>query len=632
MQINKVDLNAKPGRALLIDEYIEEQSQAGLLGLAPDKVMEYKDKMIRVMEGLDDIDNFNNKQEAKLNKRSIFDVLAKVEKTVSGETAGERTASTAVFIGMGIASRELPLIRRVLSAYTGYRLGAIAADSLLQKKEKAVDPEVEERKKTAWYEEDYQEARRKLLDKNFQKNNPREYLELKERCDHYDNYMVSLGLENFSAAALNKDFVSKVKEDNSEARHFKLGGLAMRLGGVGLGLAGGELINELFKHMQPNKSEAGSAGKKESAFEDVISNIGRKTGHTDSVWHSTNQIFKDHAAELGYKGDVNDADALEAWSQIQTGKAINNSGELTEKVFEGNKIILNQDAQGNYHVEVEKGEGLTPGHLEDLHQVEDPNQETTAPIEEQQPPKSIDQEIPGEAKEKTLDELNKEFIDRNPKSDLSSFEQTDSLKEFLDRNPKSDLSSFEQADSSSEIGNDPAAVHETANQVASEQPGPSAPAEIEHSSSGLEEAAKLDENKSTVEDPSAYKAEDSHNLEVDEVKKVFSSVESLKDISNETKVNLGELVMVKRDGIYHFETDGNEKFHMVFNKLAGSGQNDSFGIVQDGRILGGKSLSEAIPFKQMLYDNLPDKRTSLAKELLKEIAKNKEEAEFFSEF
>lgn len=82
----------------------------------------------------------------------------------------------------------------------------------------------------------------------------------------------------------------------------------------------------------------------------------------NSIWRSVKDMFKTNANELGYKGDINDTAALNKWSEIQTANAIDHSEGLTDKVFDGNKVILENDG-GVYHVSVEQGGGLAPGHL-----------------------------------------------------------------------------------------------------------------------------------------------------------------------------------------------------------------------------------------------------------------------------
>jgi len=104
-------------------------------------------------------------------------------------------------------------------------------------------------------------------------------------------------------------------------------------------------------------------------------------GKSDSVWRSTREIFKDNAEKLGYEGDINDSQALNKWAEAQTAEAIHNSGELTDKVFEGNNVLLEQDSNGDYSVRVEAGTGAEPGILEKItDSATDGGSETVEPV------------------------------------------------------------------------------------------------------------------------------------------------------------------------------------------------------------------------------------------------------------
>jgi len=102
-----------------------------------------------------------------------------------------------------------------------------------------------------------------------------------------------------------------------------------------------------------------------TAWSDQISNEGLKAGQHDSVWLSTKNIFESHASELGYKGDINDAAALHRWTELQTNRALADSGDITNKVFVGNKVMLEKSGDG-FTVRVEAGSGVQPGHLPDI--------------------------------------------------------------------------------------------------------------------------------------------------------------------------------------------------------------------------------------------------------------------------
>ncbi len=104
-----------------------------------------------------------------------------------------------------------------------------------------------------------------------------------------------------------------------------------------------------------------TAAPKVEKFVDTISNEGLN-GKTDSVWRSVKEIFKANSEELGYKGDPSNQQALDAWSETQTAKAVSHSGNLTDKVFSGNKVKLINDGD-HFRIAVEQGSGSKPAFL-----------------------------------------------------------------------------------------------------------------------------------------------------------------------------------------------------------------------------------------------------------------------------
>ena len=94
---------------------------------------------------------------------------------------------------------------------------------------------------------------------------------------------------------------------------------------------------------------------------DKISNEGLNGKH-DSVWRSLREIFKNKSSELGYKGDPNDASALNKWAETQTANTIHHSGNITDRVSEGNQVTLMHDGD-HLKVVVEQGTGAKPEHL-----------------------------------------------------------------------------------------------------------------------------------------------------------------------------------------------------------------------------------------------------------------------------
>lgn len=101
-----------------------------------------------------------------------------------------------------------------------------------------------------------------------------------------------------------------------------------------------------------------------------IENFSNDISAGDSVWRSTREIFKNHAEDLGYKGDLEDAAALSKWAETQTANTLHNTGEFTDKVFEGNKILLEKNDAGDFVVKIEAGTGATPGFSEAVESLE----------------------------------------------------------------------------------------------------------------------------------------------------------------------------------------------------------------------------------------------------------------------
>jgi len=129
------------------------------------------------------------------------------------------------------------------------------------------------------------------------------------------------------------------------------------------GTAVSDTISDIKNYISPNlNSLAGSSAVETATWSDQISNEGLKAGQYDSVWLSTKNIFESHAAELGYQGDINDVAALRHWAEIQTNRTLADTGDITDKVFVGNKVTLEKNGD-NFIVRVEAGSGAQPGYL-----------------------------------------------------------------------------------------------------------------------------------------------------------------------------------------------------------------------------------------------------------------------------
>lgn len=108
----------------------------------------------------------------------------------------------------------------------------------------------------------------------------------------------------------------------------------------------------------PEVESASIAGTDTSKYSDVISNK-ELNGKSDSIWRSVREIFKKNAADLGYKGDLDDVQAINKWAETQTAVAVNNSEGMDQVVFEGNKVELVRDGD-SFKINLEKGDGIEP--------------------------------------------------------------------------------------------------------------------------------------------------------------------------------------------------------------------------------------------------------------------------------
>ncbi|MFA7087963.1 MAG: hypothetical protein WC146_01330, partial [Patescibacteria group bacterium] len=415
-------------RIEVIDKYIDEQEKAGSLGISSEDIPAYKEKMRRVMVGLDQINWKNDACEEKINKKSWMDKLQNLENKISGDTVEKKTISSAVLIGAGLAARSIPGVRQVLMGYIGWKAGGAIIDYRINKMNKKAESDtIDIRSGEITNMTRYRLARLKLLDHNFREKDPTGYLELKEKVAAKEEEILNMnkGVENL----LNNEVDEEIALNENEKKLDNLAKISGRFAGAMFGAALGEGIKEIGEHFRASKGSSGDVkpeeiidktvqssgfspsksnfepdsvridsipvglkpnveeltpissevdlegvsssfepdsvridsipvglkpnveeltpissevdleGVSSSAvrFEDEISNTGLRPGQHDSVWRSTMNIFKTNAPELGYQGDVNDEAALDKWASAQTVKTINNSGDITDKVFEGNK-------------------------------------------------------------------------------------------------------------------------------------------------------------------------------------------------------------------------------------------------------------------------------------------------------
>jgi len=182
----------------------------------------------------------------------------------------------------------------------------------------------------------------------------------------------------------------------------------------------GEANKEVYEPISQSPVEDASTNNAK-IFSDRISNEGLNGG-SDSIWRSTREIFKNNAEKLGYEGDANDSEALNKWAETQTANAVHNSGKITDKVFEGNNVLLEKDSNGDFFVKVETGEGLKPGNLSQIEEVTNSVAEKTINSLESKPaievPIDKQLECPVDPNETAAQELVKQY---NLESDKFSY-------------------------------------------------------------------------------------------------------------------------------------------------------------------------------------------------------------------
>jgi len=408
LAIEKINLgDDQAARDKVIKEYIAKQTPQAV---SLDNLQEYQDKMFLALKGLDAIDRMNQDKEEELAKKSQrFAKVKKIEGKVFGQNATEKAISTSVIAGLGLAARSIPGLSKVLLAYSGWRLGGLAGDTIAKRLEKGPKTIGEQSEK-----EHYVSIRSQLLDKSLQKNNPEEYRRLKDEAQTFETKY-----QTYAQNALTElnsyleDKLNSRPDVSKKANFIKYGA---RLGGAALMVLGGSVLSDLIsqhkeqvtKHLQGSTSQEqatkhlqGSTSQEQATkhlkkpipvdemttksanirdisskiephllhpkteeFSDKISNVGLAGKH-DSVWRSTREIFEKNAKDLGYKGNLSDKTALNKWAETQTANAVHNSGHITDKVFEGNRVVLEKNPEGHYFVKVEKEAGFKPGYLKE---------------------------------------------------------------------------------------------------------------------------------------------------------------------------------------------------------------------------------------------------------------------------
>ena len=102
-------------------------------------------------------------------------------------------------------------------------------------------------------------------------------------------------------------------------------------------------------------------------WSDKISNSGLEEGQYDSVWRSAREIFKNHAEELGYRGNLNNRFELYQWASTQTNELLAANGDLPDLVHDGDFVTIRESADGLI-IELYASSGIEPDFLPSLEQ------------------------------------------------------------------------------------------------------------------------------------------------------------------------------------------------------------------------------------------------------------------------
>lgn len=154
---------------------------------------EQREQLIQASHGLYQIDEENSlleQQEAAKKPNFFRKAVNSVNKFLGskwlrgGENAREKAATTSVFVGMGLAARELPVVRNVLMGYAGMKAGELAgnfATAKFQRYELLKQLRAENVDK-----ETINQARAQLQDEEFKTKNPVQYALLRESVDRHE--------------------------------------------------------------------------------------------------------------------------------------------------------------------------------------------------------------------------------------------------------------------------------------------------------------------------------------------------------------------------------------------------------------------------------------------------------------
>jgi len=119
----------------------------------------------------------------------------------------------------------------------------------------------------------------------------------------------------------------------------------------------------------------GEAPAPATHFENVIRSAELGPGHHDSIWYSTYQMVKEHAKDLGYKGDPNNTQEFNHWAEVQTNHLVNDlttrmGGKITDLVHDQDVITMDKGTGDQWQINLEAESGIKPGYLPEVPEAE----------------------------------------------------------------------------------------------------------------------------------------------------------------------------------------------------------------------------------------------------------------------
>lgn len=245
-----------------VKEYLQERY--------PNLSVEQRKELMRVSGALYMMDHANATLEAKVAAQQpggFGKLIATLDKVLGskvlrgGETAKERMLTTAVFAAAGAMARELPVIRNILFAYTGFKTGEMLASGITRRMGRydVTKPVAAAALAGETLEKGVLDrARAQLLDGELRTKNPAEYQQLREAVERHE-------LALLTRAEVATDFVAErtaameatlaQKQKLERERQVVVNG-ARIAGAVAGAVLGPQIVEWIAKKMHPETPAA----------------------------------------------------------------------------------------------------------------------------------------------------------------------------------------------------------------------------------------------------------------------------------------------------------------------------------------------------------------------------------------